>query len=191
MLPLAETTVAGALGLAAGAGFYAGMWPTSQWFGPTVLCGKDAQECALTFDDGPNDRYTQEILEFLANYHARATFFMLGDYVRQRPLLAREVLAAGHLIGNHTMSHPNLLYASAKRVRQQLQDCSHSLEDALGAPVRYMRPPYGGGPPPGLGGGAGRGRGRRHSRLTARRPLGPTSMPPPSRSCCSDCGRAC
>ena len=131
------------LALASGAYAYAGRWPTSQLFGRTLLGGNDGRELALTFDDGPNERYTQEILEYLANYRVRATFFMVGDYVRQMPWLAREVHAAGHLVGNHTMHHPNLMYLSPARVRAELADCNRMLEDTLGAPVRYFRPPYG------------------------------------------------
>jgi peptidoglycan/xylan/chitin deacetylase (PgdA/CDA1 family) len=135
---------AGVLGLAAGAYAYAGRWPTSQVFGSTLVAGSDWRELALTFDDGPNERYTQEVLEYLAMYKVRATFFMVGDYVRQLPWLAREVHAAGHLVGNHTMHHCNLMYQSLARAKQEMSDCSRLLEDTLGAPVRFLRPPYGG-----------------------------------------------
>ena len=131
-------------GLAAGGLFYAGLWPTSQVFGRTLIAGSDWREVALTFDDGPNERYTQEILESLAKHGVRASFFMLGAYARAMPELAREVLAAGHLIGNHTMTHPNLLFQSSARVRAELTDCNRALEDTLGVPVRYFRPPFGG-----------------------------------------------
>jgi peptidoglycan/xylan/chitin deacetylase (PgdA/CDA1 family) len=130
--------------LAAGAYAYAGRWPTSQLFGTTLLGGTDGSELALTFDDGPNERYTEEVLEYLANYRVRATFFMVGEYVRQLPHLARRVAEEGHLVGNHTMSHPNLMYLSPGRVRQELSGCSRLLEDTVGAPVKFFRPPYGG-----------------------------------------------
>jgi peptidoglycan/xylan/chitin deacetylase (PgdA/CDA1 family) len=109
-----------------------------------LLGGSDGRELALTFDDGPNERYTEEILEYLANYRVRATFFMVGDYVRQLPHLVRRVAEAGHLVGNHTMRHPNLMYQSPARVREELSGCSRLLEDTLGARVRFFRPPYGG-----------------------------------------------
>jgi peptidoglycan/xylan/chitin deacetylase (PgdA/CDA1 family) len=149
MLPLAhpvETALAaaGSLGLAAGGYAYAGRWPTSQIFGPTLVAGSDWRELALTFDDGPNERYTQELLEYLANYKVRATFFMVGSYVRRLPGLARAVHAAGHLVGNHTMHHRNLMYQTASGARQEIAGCSRLLEDTLGAPVRYFRPPWGG-----------------------------------------------
>ena len=145
-LTSSEASLVGAtaLGLAAGAYAYAGRWPTSQIFGPTLVAGSDWRELALTFDDGPNERYTQELLEYLELYKVRATFFMVGEYVRQLPWLARQVHAAGHLVGNHTMHHSNLMYRSPAQARQQIVDCSRMLEDTLGAPVRYFRPPFGG-----------------------------------------------
>ena len=130
--------------LAAGAYAYAGMWPTSQIFGRFVVAAKDPRQIALTFDDGPNDPDTYLLLEVLAKHNVRATFFMIGRFVRERPEIARAVAAAGHLIGNHTMTHPLLLVRTPKVVRQELHDCNAALEDALGAPVRWFRPPHGG-----------------------------------------------
>ena len=119
------------------------MRPESQLLGPTLVAPRDPSQAALTYDDGPNDAATYSLLELLARHNARATFFMIGDYVRRRPGIARTVLAEGHLIGNHTMTHPWLAWKSASFIRQQLADCSHALEDALGSPVHYFRPPHG------------------------------------------------
>jgi peptidoglycan/xylan/chitin deacetylase (PgdA/CDA1 family) len=99
---------------------------------------------ALTYDDGPNDPHTLRLLDLLAKHEAKATFFLIGKYVRQRPEIARAVLAAGHEIGNHTDSHPNLIFVSASRLRQELEDCSKTLEDALGIRISLFRPPFGG-----------------------------------------------
>src|ERR1041385_117824 len=111
---------------------YATMAPTSQLYGRTLTHGSDPRQMALTFDDGPNDPHTMHLLDMLAKHNARATFFLIGKYVRQRPEVARAILAAGHEIGNHTDSHPNLVLVSAKRLRQELADCGKALEDALG-----------------------------------------------------------
>ncbi|MHB1958345.1 MAG: polysaccharide deacetylase family protein [Acidobacteriaceae bacterium] len=140
---IAVTAVAAGV-LAAGAYAYAGMWPTSQIFGRCVVAAKNPCQVALTFDDGPNDPDTFHLLKVLAKHDVRATFFMIGRFVRQRPKIARAVAAAGHLIGNHTMTHPLLLIRSSQVVRQELRDCNAALEDALGAPVRWFRPPHGG-----------------------------------------------
>jgi peptidoglycan-N-acetylglucosamine deacetylase len=130
-------------GLAAGGYAYAAQWPTSQLFGRTLIAGYDPQEIALTFDDGPNDPYTQQLLDLLAHHKVRATFFLMGDYVKQRPEIARAIHKAGHLLGNHTVTHPSLMWTRPSRVRQELVTCSAIIEDATGEAVKYFRPPFG------------------------------------------------
>lgn len=112
-------------------------------YGRTVLPGCDIQEVALTFDDGPNDPYTLQLLELLARYQVRATFFMVGNFVRRRPDIARAIHQAGHLLGNHTMTHPSLLWERPSRVREELANCSAAIEDATGEAVEWFRPPFG------------------------------------------------
>jgi peptidoglycan-N-acetylglucosamine deacetylase len=136
--PIAIAAAAGVAGYV-----YAAMAPESQLFGRTIVAGYDPDEFALTFDDGPNDGCTERLLELLAAHEVRATFFLIGKYVRQRPELARAIHAAGHRVGNHTMSHPWLLVENPRRVREELAGCNAALEDALGEPVRLMRPPHG------------------------------------------------
>ena len=135
-----------ALGSAAAAAYagYASMAPASQLYGRTFTHGSDPGQMALTYDDGPNDPHTFRLLEVLAKHNARATFFLIGKYVRQRPDIARAIQAAGHAIGNHTDTHPNLIFVSASRLRRELEDCRKSLEDAIGRPAPLFRPPFGG-----------------------------------------------
>jgi peptidoglycan/xylan/chitin deacetylase (PgdA/CDA1 family) len=130
-------------GLAAGGYAYAANWPTSQIFGRTILAGPGIREVALTFDDGPNDPYTLQLLDLLARHEVRATFFLIGSFVRRHPEIARALRQAGHLLGNHTMSHPSLLWQRPMRVREELVTCSAAIEDATGEAVRYFRPPFG------------------------------------------------
>lgn len=120
------------------------MSPASQLYGRTLTHGSDHGQMALTFDDGPNDPYTQRLLDLLSQREAKATFFLIGKYVRQRPEIARAIHAAGHCIGNHTFNHPNLILVSAARLRQELEDCRKALEDAIGASATLFRPPFGG-----------------------------------------------
>lgn len=127
----------------AGGAAYAALWPQSRIFGKVLVAGRDPGEIALTYDDGPNDTATERLLEVLAEHEVHATFFLIGGFVRQRPALTRSIAAAGHLIGNHTMTHPWLSWQSSKRIRQELGDCNAVLEDTLGAPVHFFRPPHG------------------------------------------------
>jgi len=135
--------VAGVTALATGSLIYASIAPTSQIFGRTLIAGQDTREIALTFDDGPNDAATPQLLEVLTRHNVRATFFIIGGFARQRPELVRAVHAAGHLIGNHTMTHPKLSLTPAAKVRQELMECSAVLEDITGEGVEYFRPPFG------------------------------------------------
>jgi peptidoglycan/xylan/chitin deacetylase (PgdA/CDA1 family) len=129
--------------LAVGGYFYAGLWPQSQVFGRTLIAGNDPNEIALTFDDGPNDAYTERILDLLAGHGARATFFVIGRYARERAALVRRIREAGHVVGNHTWTHPRLMFRSPAFAREELAATSAALEDMLGEKIKYFRPPYG------------------------------------------------
>jgi peptidoglycan/xylan/chitin deacetylase (PgdA/CDA1 family) len=83
------------------------------------------------------------LLELLDRWQVRATFFLMGSFVRQRPEIARAIYRAGHLLGNHTVSHPSLMWASPAQVREELISCSAIIEDATGELVKYVRPPFG------------------------------------------------
>jgi len=133
------------LAVAAVAVGYQSMAPRGQWYGRTFTGLKaGTRQLALTYDDGPNDPHTFRLLEVLARHNVRATFFLIGRYVKQRPDIAREVLRAGHVVGNHTFSHPNLIFVSARHTREQLLDCEQALTDAVGEHSRLFRPPFGG-----------------------------------------------
>ena len=124
---------------------YQSMAPTGQWFGRTFAAGaRGSKQVALTYDDGPNDPHTLKLLDVLAKHHVRATFFMIGRYVRERPDISRAVAAAGHVIGNHTFTHPLLTFQSAAQTRAELVDCHQVLEDTIGAHSNLFRPPFGG-----------------------------------------------
>ena len=117
--------------------------PTSQLYGATVASGSDPRQICLTYDDGPNDPHTFRLLEVLAKHQVRATFFLIGQFVKARPDIARAVVSAGHVIGNHTYTHPSLLWCSVVRVRKELEDCHREIEGATGVKVSLFRPPFG------------------------------------------------
>lgn len=142
MLSLALTGIAGAAAVAAG---YQSMAPTGQWFGRTFTgLARATKKLALTYDDGPNDPHTPRLLEVLAKHEVHATFFLIGRYVRQRPDLAREIVKAGHIVGNHTFTHPLLTLKTASEIRQELMDCRSALQDDVGEHSNLFRPPFGG-----------------------------------------------
>jgi len=131
--------------VAAAAAGYQSLAPTGQWYGRTFTSfGRGSKQIALTYDDGPNDPHTLKLLDVLARHDVRATFFMIGRYVRQRPEIAREVARAGHVIGNHTFTHPLLIFESAVQTRIQLLECRSVLTDTIGEHSNLFRPPFGG-----------------------------------------------
>ena len=130
---------------AASAAGYQSMAPTGQWFGRTFAAGmRGSKQIALTYDDGPNDPHTLKLLDVLAKHNVRATFFMIGRHVEQRPDIARAVAQAGHVIGNHTFTHPLLIFESEAQTRKELVDCRQALQDAIGEHSNLFRPPFGG-----------------------------------------------
>ena len=143
LMLLPVLTAAGAAAVAAG---YQSMAPAGQWFGRTFTgLDRGSKQLALTYDDGPNDPHSLRLLEVLAKHQVRATFFLIGQYVRQRPDIVREMVAArGHVVGNHTFSHPRLIFKSGPEVRNELQGCHQALNDALGQHSNLFRPPFGG-----------------------------------------------
>jgi peptidoglycan/xylan/chitin deacetylase (PgdA/CDA1 family) len=121
------------------------MSPTGQWFG-RAFCAlpRGSKQVALTFDDGPNDPHTLKLLDVLSSHNVQATFFLIGKYVRERPDIVAEISRRGHIIGNHTFSHPQLIFEPPARVREELTRCRAAIEDAVGAHGNLFRPPWGG-----------------------------------------------
>jgi peptidoglycan/xylan/chitin deacetylase (PgdA/CDA1 family) len=142
MLGLALTAVSAAAAVAAG---YQSMAPTGQGYGETFTgLPRGSRQIALTYDDGPNDPHTLRLLEVLARHDVHVTFFLIGRYVQQRPEIAREIVNAGHVVGNHTFTHPLLIFKSGTEIRRELSQCRAALQDAIGRHSTLFRPPFGG-----------------------------------------------
>jgi peptidoglycan/xylan/chitin deacetylase (PgdA/CDA1 family) len=98
---------------------------------------------ALTFDDGPHAQGTPAVLELLAGAGTQATFFLVGEQIERNPALAREIVAAGHVIGLHCHRHRNLLRLTPRQVHADIDRAAGAIEDATGLAPALYRPPYG------------------------------------------------
>jgi peptidoglycan/xylan/chitin deacetylase (PgdA/CDA1 family) len=131
-----------------GAGAYAAYQvlesPSSQVFGKTIVSGpKNQRVIALTYDDGPNPPYTDELLSVLRDEHVHATFFVVGRAVAAYPGVVRREVADGNAIGNHTWNHGHLLLYGSDSLRRTLERTDRAIYAATGVHTRLMRPPFG------------------------------------------------
>lgn len=108
-----------------------------------VRRGHNLPVVALTFDDGPNPKYTLKILDILKEKRASATFFMVGRHVEKYPDVARRVYRDGHDIGNHTYSHRDLVPVTRKTVLKEVNKTDEVLKRVVGVKTRLFRPPRG------------------------------------------------
>lgn len=118
--------------------------PGNQLFGRTVVNGRsDAREVALTFDDGPNPPYTNEILDVLRSEHVHATFFVVGRAAAAYPATVRRIVSDGNAIGNHTWDHAHLVVQTPDAVGSELRRTDDEIYHLTGIHTRLMRPPFG------------------------------------------------
>lgn len=101
------------------------------------------KKIALTFDDGPDDKYTAQVLDMLKNYHVKATFFVLGSRAERHPELIARMVREGHIVGNHTYSHANLPKLAVPNFEKQVESTQSVLKSMLGYEPKLFRPPYG------------------------------------------------
>ena len=104
---------------------------------------KNRKVVALTFDDGPNPATTNQALDTLSKYGIKATFFVLGKNVSGNEEILKRMKADGHVIGNHSWSHPILSQLSLDEAKKQITDTEDVLTKVLGSSSKLMRPPYG------------------------------------------------
>ncbi|MCG8603541.1 polysaccharide deacetylase family protein [bacterium] len=103
----------------------------------------DEPEIALTFDDGPNLDVTPKLLDVLDKQDVRASFFLIGKHLENHFSLARELVNAGHEVGNHTYSHQVLWRLVDAQISQEIIKTDELLKDLDGALPRFLRPPMG------------------------------------------------
>ena len=107
--------------------------------GPT-----DQKRVALTFDDGPDPRFSNDVLDVLKQYNVPATFFVLGSKAVANPEIVKRMQNEGHVIGNHTYAHPNLVKESdLGTLEREVTRTEDALNDIIGYRTKLFRPPYG------------------------------------------------
>jgi peptidoglycan-N-acetylglucosamine deacetylase len=116
---------------------------TTGWHATITRIATAEPLVALTFDDGPHQTLTPQLLDILRAHQVHATFYLIGRSVAHLPQLAARIAAEGHEIGNHTWSHPNLLGHSDAALLDQVDRTSHAVINATGRMPVTLRPPYG------------------------------------------------
>jgi peptidoglycan/xylan/chitin deacetylase (PgdA/CDA1 family) len=110
---------------------------------PAILWRTQSPAVYLTYDDGPHPEVTPNLVEILKEYSVRASFFLLGSKAVQFPDHVRLLTSSGQMIGNHTFSHPNLLFRSGRYQESEILRTNQSLTEIIGTPPKLFRPPYG------------------------------------------------
>lgn len=106
--------------------------------------GVSGRLLAITFDDGPDPRWTPQVLDVLARHQVRATFFLIGERAQAYPRIAERITRAGHAVGNHTMHHPHpFATLPPSRVHQEIRQGQDAIAQATGAAPRLFRAPAG------------------------------------------------
>lgn len=115
----------------------------SSYEAPITRLQNDEKKIALTFDDGPDNRYTPEILDILSEYNVKATFFVIGSNCEMYPDLVLRELRDGHEIGNHTYSHPRLTKISSGKLINEIIETENILFEICEYRPKLFRPPEG------------------------------------------------
>jgi len=116
----------------------------SRMFGYRVFKkGHANKEIALTFDDGPDEIYTEQLLDLLKQYNAKATFFVVGSHAEKNPDILRRMKAEGHIIGIHNYYHKMNWFMLPKAVKKQIEQTNEIIYSITGEYTHYYRPPWG------------------------------------------------
>src|ERR1035437_5311380 len=137
--------IVAALGLAFGLWFWwACATPSSTFFRPVLVRGpQQGKRISLTFDDGPSEQFTAQVLDILREHRVPATFFVCGKNVEEHPDLLRRIVAEGHEVGNHSYSHPYFFFKSRRRMAEEIDRTQAIIEKVVGFRPNIFRPPFG------------------------------------------------
>ena len=117
----------------------------ANFFVEAIAEGKtNDKRIALTFDDGPDEVITPQVLAMLEKHQIPATFFLIGHKIQENQDIVAEIVAKGHLVGNHSFSHTVAFdFKSSSKVQQELRATQQQIATIIGRKVRYFRPPFG------------------------------------------------
>lgn len=102
------------------------------------------KQIAITFDDGPDIKYTPQILDILRKHDVKATFFVMGSRVAGHPDIAKRIHQEGHLLANHTYWHPKLFREEIARMKWEVTETDKAIRSIVGYSPKLFRAPYGG-----------------------------------------------
>ncbi len=114
------------------------LYPSLHWKIPTT-----EKKIYLTFDDGPIPDVTEAVLDTLKKFDAKGSFFCIGDNVKKHPGILKKVLAAGHVVGNHTFHHVSGWKTPSSVYKKEVEDADEVINDHAGSTPTLFRPPYG------------------------------------------------
>ena len=118
--------------------------PGDNFYGPVLASGNTTKKVvALTFDDGPYQTYTEQVLSVLKEKDVRATFFVVGENAVAQPDVVKRMQAEGHVIGTHTQHHKDLLRLDAKEIYGEMAMGAESIRKITGQKPKFVRPPHG------------------------------------------------
>jgi peptidoglycan/xylan/chitin deacetylase (PgdA/CDA1 family) len=122
------------------------LMPRCAWFGP-LICSLPAgsKGVCLSIDDGPDPEHTLALLDILDQHQAKAIFFLIGDRAARHPELVREIAHRGHVIGNHSQTHPSATFWALDpwRMWAEISGCQQTLTQITGTAPQWFRPPVG------------------------------------------------
>lgn len=142
-LALGAAALGGLAALGYGASWFGEVRGVHDWLVPGAIWRTDQPHAVLTFDDGPDPEVTPRLLDLLAAHDLRAVFFVVGEQVARAPGLVERMVSEGHVVGNHSWSHPWLVRLSRRRIREEVERCQRAVEEVTGAAPSLFRPPYG------------------------------------------------
>ncbi len=115
----------------------------NEYDGLIIKCGStDEKVVALTFDDGPDETFTPQILDILKKYNIKATFFVVGEKVGYNKKLIKREIDEGHEIGNHTYTHINVSKNGYNKIKKEIVDTQDAIKSVTGIYPKLFRPPY-------------------------------------------------